>query len=48
MLKAASEHNPRVVFEYLIARRGSMPRTAYRYALEKMPPEWRAQAMKKE
>lgn len=48
MLKAASEHNPKVVFEFLIARRGSMPRTAYRYALEKMPPEWRAQAMKKE
>lgn len=48
MLKAASEHNPRAVFEYLIVRKESMPRTAYRYALEKMPPEWRAQAMKKE
>lgn len=47
MLKAASEHDPKAVFKYLIVRKGSMPRTAYRYALEKMPPEWRAQAMKK-
>ncbi len=47
MLKAASEYQPKPVFEYLIVRRESMPRTAYRYALEKMPPEWRTQAMKK-
>lgn len=47
MLKAASEHNPRAVFEYLIVRKESIPRTAYRYALEKMPAEWRAEAMKK-
>lgn len=47
MLKAASEAHPAEVFEYLMSRKTVMPRTAFRYALEKMPPEWRARAMKK-
>ena len=47
MLKAASEAHPREVFEYVLGKKSSMPRTAYRYALEKLPREWRAEAMKK-
>lgn len=48
MLKAASEAHPAEVFDYLMSRKEVMPRTAFRYALEKMPGEWRARAMKKE
>ena len=47
MLKAASEAHREEVFDYLMSRKDVMPRTAFRYALEKMPPEWRARAMKK-
>ena len=47
MLKAASQAHPAEVFDYLMSRRDVMPRTAFRYALEKMPAEWRARAMKK-
>ncbi len=35
------------VFDFVMARRAAMPRTALRYAIEKMPPEMRAEAMKK-
>lgn len=45
MLKAASQAHPQAVFDYLMAHKAVMPRTAFRYALEKMPQEWRAQAM---
>ena len=47
MLKAASEAHPDEVFAFLMERRTTMPRTAFRYALEKMPKERRAEAMKK-
>ena len=47
MLKAASQAHPDEVFAYVMGKKDSMPRTAYRYALEKMPKEWRAEAMKK-
>ena len=47
MLKAASEAHPDAVFEYLTARRTVMPRTAFRYALEKFPRERRDEAMGK-
>ena len=47
MLKAASEAHQDAVFDFVVARKASMPRTAYRYALEKMPPERRSLAMKK-
>lgn len=47
MLKAASEAHPEEVFQYLMSRKTVMPRTAFRYALEKMPKEWRTEAMKK-
>jgi len=48
MLKAASEAHQQEVFDFVIARKKRMPRTAYRYAIEKMPQEMRAIAMKKE
>ncbi|UQZ88736.1 DNA alkylation repair protein [Deltaproteobacteria bacterium Smac51] len=47
MLKAASESHPEKVFEFIMARKDRMPRTAFRYSLEKMPEQWRAEAMKK-
>lgn len=47
MLKAASEAHQQAVFDFLMARKATMPRTAFRYALEKMPKELRAQAMQK-
>ena len=47
MLKSASQAHPKEVFDYLMSRKDLMPRTAFRYALEKMPTEWRAEAMKK-
>ena len=47
MLKAASESHPREVYDYLISRKEIMPRTAFLYGLEKMPFEWRQEAMKK-
>ena len=47
MLKATGEFHPTAVFEYLMDRKTIMPRTAFRYALEKLPPDMRAQAMEK-
>ncbi len=47
MLKAASEAYQKEVFDYVVSRKTAMPRTALRYAIEKMPPELRAEAMKK-
>ena len=45
MLKAASQAHQREVFEFVLARKALMPRTALRYAIEKMPAELKAQAM---
>lgn len=47
MLKAASESYPKEVYEYMMSKKSVMPRTAFRYGLEKMPLEWRKEAMKK-
>jgi len=47
MLKAASQAHQQQVFDYVIKHAVDMPRTAFRYAIEKMPPELRKQAMKK-
>jgi hypothetical protein len=46
MLKAASEAHQAEVFNFVLSRKGIMPRTAYRYAIGKMPPERRAEAIK--
>ncbi len=47
MLKAASEANQKEIFDYVISKKAIMPRTALRYAIEKMPQDLRAEAMKK-
>jgi 3-methyladenine DNA glycosylase AlkD len=47
MLKAASEANQQEIFNYVIKNKSVMPRTALRYAIEKMPAELKAEAMKK-
>jgi 3-methyladenine DNA glycosylase AlkD len=47
MLKEASKQHQKQVFEYIMKNKDRMPRTALRYAIEKMPPELRKEAMKK-
>jgi 3-methyladenine DNA glycosylase AlkD len=48
MLKAASQANQAAVFEYVMANKTVMPRTALRYAIEKMPQEMKSDAMKRD
>jgi 3-methyladenine DNA glycosylase AlkD len=45
MLKAASQANLQAVFEYVYKNKAVMPRTALRYAIEKMPEELKRRAM---
>jgi 3-methyladenine DNA glycosylase AlkD len=45
MLKAASQAHQKEVFEYVMKRKGTMPRTSLRYAIEKMPADLKAKAM---
>ncbi|MFH1001182.1 MAG: DNA alkylation repair protein [Bacteroidota bacterium] len=47
MLKVASETNQQAIFDYIIKNKAVMPRTALRYAIEKMPEKLKKQAMKK-
>jgi len=47
MLKAASESHQKEVFDFVIHKKAVMPRTALRYAIEKMPLELRKKAMEK-
>lgn len=47
MLKAASQEHPKEIFEYVLSKKTIMPRTALRYAIEKLPPEWKKIAMEK-
>jgi 3-methyladenine DNA glycosylase AlkD len=47
MLKAASQSNQQAVFDYVMKNKAVMPRTALRYAIEKMPKELKTIAMKK-
>lgn len=47
MLKVASQAHQKDVFEYVMRNKKVMPRTALRYAIEKMPSELKAEAMKR-
>lgn len=47
LLKTASETNQHAIFNYVIRCQSIMPRTTLRYAIEKMPKEWRMKAMEK-
>jgi 3-methyladenine DNA glycosylase AlkD len=47
MLKAASQAHQQDVFDYVISKKATMPRTSLRYAIEKMPYELKALAMAK-
>jgi 3-methyladenine DNA glycosylase AlkD len=47
MLKEASKLHQDEVYQYVLKHRKDMPRTALRYAIEKMPPEMKAEAMKR-
>lgn len=47
MLKEASKAHQQEVFDYVMKNKKEMPRTALRYAIEKMPADLRAKAMEK-
>ncbi len=46
-LKVAANKHQKEVFEYVMKHKNIMPRTALRYAIEKMPPNLRLKAMEK-
>ena len=48
MLKEAANKYQKEVFEYVMKYKEVMPRTALRYAIEKMPKKMKEKAMKKE
>jgi len=47
MLKATSQSNQELVFNFVMSNKAKMPRTALRYAIEKMPQELKTKAMAK-
>ena len=47
MLKAASQSHQKEVFDYVMKNKKDMPRTALRYAIEKIPSDLRQSAMEK-
>ena len=48
MLKEASRQHPQEVFEYVMRNKKLMPRTALRYAIELLPKDLKAEAMKRD
>ena len=48
LLKEESRKHQKKVFDYVVKNRKVMPRTALRYAIELMPKELKAEAMKKD
>jgi len=47
LLKEASNFHQNEVFEYVMKNKADMPRTALRYAIEKLPKDLRDAVMKK-
>jgi 3-methyladenine DNA glycosylase AlkD len=47
MLKVASQSHQKEVFDYVMSKKGTMPRTSLRYAIEKMPDDLKKRAMKR-
>jgi 3-methyladenine DNA glycosylase AlkD len=47
LLKEIANKRPREVLDFVMARKDRMPRTALRYAIEKMPVAWKKRAMAK-
>ena len=45
MLKSASQAHQQEIFDYVLKNKNVMPRTALRYAIEKMPEDMRKEAM---
>jgi len=45
LLKEASKKNQENVFDFVMSRKADMPRTALRYAIEKMPSDMKKKAM---
>jgi 3-methyladenine DNA glycosylase AlkD len=45
ILKEMSRSRPGLVFDYVMQHKAVMPRTVLRYAIEKLAPERRAEAM---
>jgi 3-methyladenine DNA glycosylase AlkD len=48
MLKASSHAHQKEIFDYIIKKKAVIPRTALRYAIEKMPKELKLKAMEKD
>jgi 3-methyladenine DNA glycosylase AlkD len=48
LLKESSRKHQNEVFDYVMKNKKKMPRTAFRYAIELMPRELKAEAMKRE
>ena len=48
MLKTLCNNYEEEIYQYVLSKREIMPRTALRYAIEKMPPEMKQEAMKRE
>ena len=47
MLKEASKKHQAEIFDYVMSKKAEMPRTALRYAIEKMPADLRRKAMER-
>jgi 3-methyladenine DNA glycosylase AlkD len=47
LLKEVSNKYSEEIFEYVMRNKAKMPRVALRYAIEKMPKDWKKQAMEK-
>jgi 3-methyladenine DNA glycosylase AlkD len=45
LLKEIANKRPQEVLDFVLERKARMPRTALRYAIEKMPPGWKKRAM---